>query len=60
MELSATLGVGVVFDKNDKLWYSVRGKKSFPVTNDGLLSFNIMESDQQRNCGINNVIESYD
>ncbi|KAI9073398.1 hypothetical protein K1719_044631 [Acacia pycnantha] len=40
-ELSATLGVGLLYDKYDKLWYSVRGKKTFPVTNDGLLSFNI-------------------
>ncbi|KAF7829460.1 outer envelope pore protein 21, chloroplastic-like [Senna tora] len=40
-DLSATLGVGLQYDKYEKLWYSVRGKKAFPVTNDGLLTFNI-------------------
>lgn len=29
------------YDKREMLWYTVRGKKSFPVTTNGLLSFNI-------------------
>lgn len=29
------------YDKHEKLRYTVRGKKAFPVTNNGLLSFNI-------------------
>ncbi|GLT64110.1 hypothetical protein SLA2020_366220 [Shorea laevis] len=40
-DFSASLGVGLQYDKWGKLRYSVRGKKSFPVTTDGLLSFNI-------------------
>ncbi|KAB1225832.1 Outer envelope pore protein 21, chloroplastic [Morella rubra] len=40
-DLSASLGVGVQYDKREMLWYTVRGKKSFPVTTNGLLSFNI-------------------
>ncbi|KAF5455602.1 outer envelope pore protein 21, chloroplastic-like [Juglans microcarpa x Juglans regia] len=39
--LSASLGVGLQYTKREKLRYSVRGKKSFPVTTNGLLSFNI-------------------
>ncbi|CAK8569206.1 unnamed protein product [Lathyrus sativus] len=48
---SATLGVGVRYDKqdsvgvryakNDKLRYTVCAKKTFPVTNDGLVNFKI-------------------
>ncbi|PNX54935.1 hypothetical protein L195_g048558 [Trifolium pratense] len=52
MYLSATLGVGVRYDKqdgvggaryakNDKLHYTVRAKKTFPVTNDGLINFKV-------------------
>ncbi|KAJ7958004.1 Outer envelope pore protein like [Quillaja saponaria] len=40
-DFSATLGVGLQYDQHQKLRYGVRGKKSFPVTNDGLLSFNV-------------------
>ncbi|KAA8537381.1 hypothetical protein F0562_026932 [Nyssa sinensis] len=40
-DLSASLGVGLQYDRHEKLRYSVRGKKAFPVTPDGLLSFNI-------------------
>ncbi|KAL4650459.1 hypothetical protein ACB092_01G089800 [Castanea dentata] len=40
-ELSASLGVGAQYDRRERLRYSVRGKKSFPVTTNGLLSFNI-------------------
>ncbi|KAI4389658.1 hypothetical protein MLD38_001859 [Melastoma candidum] len=36
---SASLGVGVQYDKYGKLRYNVRGKKAFPVTTNGLLSF---------------------
>ncbi|KAF5739287.1 outer envelope pore protein 21 chloroplastic [Tripterygium wilfordii] len=38
-EASANLGVGVKYSKHEKLQYSVRGKMSFPVTSDDLLSF---------------------
>lgn len=41
LQLSASLGVGLQYDKHEKLRYSVRGKKTFPVTTDGLLSFNV-------------------
>lgn len=29
------------YDKRDKLRYTLRGKKAFPVTTDGLLSFSV-------------------
>ncbi|KAJ6680874.1 OUTER ENVELOPE PORE PROTEIN 21B CHLOROPLASTIC [Salix koriyanagi] len=38
---SASLGVGLQYDKHEKVRYFVRGKKGFPVTNDGLISFNV-------------------
>ncbi|KAI5590272.1 hypothetical protein BDE02_05G217700 [Populus trichocarpa] len=41
LQLSACLGVGLQYDKHEKLRYFVRGKKGFPVTNDGLISFNV-------------------
>ncbi|EEF52900.1 conserved hypothetical protein [Ricinus communis] len=40
-DLSASLGVGVQYDKQEKLTYRLRGKKAFPVTSDGLLTFNV-------------------
>ncbi|CAN1127753.1 Outer envelope pore protein 21B, chloroplastic [Linum perenne] len=40
-DLGASLGVGVQYDKYEKLRYSLRGKKAFPVTSDGLFTFNI-------------------
>ncbi|KAL9448840.1 hypothetical protein AB3S75_010889 [Citrus x aurantiifolia] len=40
-DLSASFGLGVQYDKHEKLRYTVRGKKAFPVTSTGLLSFNI-------------------
>ncbi|XP_015884119.1 outer envelope pore protein 21B, chloroplastic [Ziziphus jujuba] len=40
-DFSASLGVGLRYDKHEKLRYNIRGKKSFPVTTDGQLSFNI-------------------
>ncbi|XP_027354412.1 outer envelope pore protein 21, chloroplastic isoform X1 [Abrus precatorius] len=40
-DLSATLGVGVRYDKRDRLRYTVSAKKTFPVTVDGLLNFKI-------------------
>ncbi|KAK4804233.1 hypothetical protein SAY86_004050 [Trapa natans] len=40
-DISASLGVGVQYDKNGKVRYAVRGKKSFPVTTNGLLAFNV-------------------
>ncbi|XP_058090568.1 outer envelope pore protein 21B, chloroplastic-like [Magnolia sinica] len=40
-ELSASTGVGLQYDKNEKLKYCVHGKKAFPLSSNGLLSFNI-------------------
>lgn len=40
-DISANLGVGLQYDKREKLRYFFRGKKAFPVTNDGLVRFNI-------------------
>ena len=41
MQLSASAGLGVQYDKYKKLHYVGRGKMSFPVTTDGLLRFTI-------------------
>ncbi|XP_031270279.1 outer envelope pore protein 21, chloroplastic isoform X2 [Pistacia vera] len=41
LQLSASLGVGLQYTKHEKLRYFVRAKKGFPVTSNGLLSFNI-------------------
>ncbi|KAL0361883.1 UNVERIFIED_CONTAM: Outer envelope pore protein 21, chloroplastic [Sesamum radiatum] len=38
--LSASLGVGVQYTRHEKVHYTVRGKTTYPVTADGLLSFN--------------------
>ncbi|CAM8910780.1 unnamed protein product [Rhodiola kirilowii] len=38
---SGSLGVGLLYNKDDKLLYSVRGKKEFPLASDGLVRFNI-------------------
>ncbi|OMO96622.1 hypothetical protein CCACVL1_04860 [Corchorus capsularis] len=38
-DLHTSLGVGMRYDKRDKVRYTVRGKKSFLVTNDGLVNF---------------------
>ncbi|CAA2955535.1 Hypothetical predicted protein [Olea europaea subsp. europaea] len=40
-DVSASIGTGVQYTRHDKLRYSVRGKKTFPVTNNGLINFNI-------------------
>ncbi|KAM7258163.1 hypothetical protein ACFE04_013904 [Oxalis oulophora] len=40
-DLFASLGVGAQYDKHEKLRYFVRGKKSFPVSNNGLVNFNV-------------------
>ncbi|KAL5581477.1 hypothetical protein UlMin_013919 [Ulmus minor] len=40
-DFSASLGVGLKYDKHEKLHYIVGGKKSFPVTTNGHFSFNI-------------------
>ncbi|GAV65846.1 hypothetical protein CFOL_v3_09360 [Cephalotus follicularis] len=40
-DLSASLGVGLHYDKHEKLRFFVRGKKAFPVSSDGLFNFNI-------------------
>ncbi|KAI3895999.1 hypothetical protein MKW98_025790 [Papaver atlanticum] len=38
-ELSASLGVGLQYNQHEKLRYTVRGKKAFPLTSSGLLNF---------------------
>ncbi|XP_022772544.1 outer envelope pore protein 21, chloroplastic-like isoform X1 [Durio zibethinus] len=38
-DLLTSLGVGLRYDKRDKVRYTVRGKKSFLVTNNGLVNF---------------------
>ncbi|KAL5573182.1 hypothetical protein UlMin_022779 [Ulmus minor] len=40
-DFSTSLGVGLKYDKHEKLHYIVRGKKSFPVTTNGHFNFNI-------------------
>lgn len=40
-DLSASLGVGMQYNKRENLRYSVRGKKSFAVTINEALTFNI-------------------
>ncbi|KAL4297104.1 hypothetical protein GQ457_12G014940 [Hibiscus cannabinus] len=37
--LSTSLGVGLRYDKRDKVRYTLRGKKSFCVTNDDSMNF---------------------
>ncbi|XWS20824.1 hypothetical protein CRYUN_Cryun30bG0002200 [Craigia yunnanensis] len=38
-DLLASLGIGLRYDKRDKVRYTVRGKKYFLVTNNGLVNF---------------------
>ncbi|XP_050207562.1 outer envelope pore protein 21B, chloroplastic-like [Mercurialis annua] len=40
-DFSASLGVGVQYDKRDKLNYRIRGKKAFPITSNALLTLNL-------------------
>ncbi|KAL1814987.1 hypothetical protein DCAR_0519201 [Daucus carota subsp. sativus] len=40
-DLLASLGLGVQYDKRQKLRYVVRGKKEFPVTADGMIKFHV-------------------
>ncbi|KAF7140251.1 hypothetical protein RHSIM_Rhsim06G0004200 [Rhododendron simsii] len=40
-DLSASLGVGVQYNRREKLRYNVRAKKSIPVTTNGVVLFNI-------------------
>ncbi|XP_057974491.1 outer envelope pore protein 21B, chloroplastic-like [Malania oleifera] len=40
-DLSASLGIGLHYDKHEKLRYSVQGKKAFAASSDGSLNFNI-------------------
>ncbi|KAJ8647214.1 hypothetical protein MRB53_000237 [Persea americana] len=41
-ELSASTGIGIQYDKHhDGPKYCLRGKKAFPISSNGLLSFNI-------------------
>lgn len=37
----ASLGVGVQYYRRQKLWYTVRGKKEFPVTANNSVNFHI-------------------
>ncbi|XP_031404210.1 outer envelope pore protein 21B, chloroplastic-like [Punica granatum] len=38
-DISGSLGVGLLYEKNGKVRYTVRGKKSFDVTSEGALAF---------------------
>ncbi|KAL3830540.1 hypothetical protein ACJIZ3_019342 [Penstemon smallii] len=40
-DIAANIGVGVQYNRNEKLNYNIRAKKSFPVTADGIVSFNV-------------------
>ncbi|KAF6154288.1 hypothetical protein GIB67_026744 [Kingdonia uniflora] len=40
-EISASLGVGLQYDQDEKFRYTVRGKKSFPISSSGLVSLNV-------------------
>ncbi|URE18813.1 SNF1-related protein kinase [Musa troglodytarum] len=40
-ELSASMGFGIQLNKDEKLSYSLRGKKAFPVTASGLVAINL-------------------
>lgn len=54
-ELSASVGVGVQYNRRDKVHYHVRGKKTFPVTSDGLFNFNV-----KGRCNINEELKQID
>ncbi|XP_010539779.1 PREDICTED: outer envelope pore protein 21B, chloroplastic [Tarenaya hassleriana] len=41
MEASTSLGLGLHYDKREKLRCLVRGKKEFPVIADGIVTFNV-------------------
>ncbi|KAL5555646.1 hypothetical protein UlMin_037882 [Ulmus minor] len=51
LNFSASLGVGLKYDKREKLCYIVRGKKSFPVTTNGHFIFNIKGHCDMRSKG---------
>ncbi|KAI3507170.1 hypothetical protein L1887_22006 [Cichorium endivia] len=38
-ELSAKIGAGLQYDRREKLHYTMHGKKSFPLTPDGVVNF---------------------
>ncbi|XP_038971318.1 outer envelope pore protein 21B, chloroplastic isoform X2 [Phoenix dactylifera] len=40
-ELSASVGVGVQLNKRSKVGYTIRGKKAFPISYDGLVGINV-------------------
>ncbi|CAI9758044.1 unnamed protein product [Fraxinus pennsylvanica] len=40
-DVSASIGAGIQYTRHEKLRYSVRGKKAFPVTDNGFINFNI-------------------
>ncbi|KAL1540639.1 outer envelope pore protein 21, chloroplastic-like [Salvia divinorum] len=54
-ELSASLGLGVWYNRRDKVRYHIRGKKTFPVTGDGLVNFNV-----KGRCNINKELKQID
>lgn len=52
VQLSAKIGVGVHYDQNKQLGYTLRGKKSFPLTSNGLVGINfkgLLLTDQEYN-----------
>ncbi|KAG6434880.1 hypothetical protein SASPL_106524 [Salvia splendens] len=54
-ESSASLGVGLRYNKRDKLHYHVRGKKAFPVTADKLFNFHV-----KGRCNIDEELKQFD
>ncbi|KMT19237.1 hypothetical protein BVRB_1g014190 [Beta vulgaris subsp. vulgaris] len=40
-QLASSLGLGVQYDKHEKLGYTARGKMAFPVTSDDSISFKV-------------------
>lgn len=44
--------MGVQYNRRDKVHYHVRGKKTFPVTADGLFNFNV-----KGRCNINEELK---
>lgn len=40
-DISASLGLGMQYDRREKLQYTMRAKKAFPLSSKGLVSFHI-------------------
>lgn len=62
-QLSASLGVGLQYDRQEKLQYIMRGKKAFAVSENGLVNFHIKgqcNADKEfRQVGVSGFIHIY-